>query len=589
MKYCPKCGIECPDDAMFCMNCGGSFVNTPNMPVGPEPIGSGPRRRGDHSGAKVVGASLATILALVAVLVGGFFAVKAFVPSVFGITFVNKAAFPDDAFRSFVAQQIDLDGNGIIMPSENAAVGVIDFADESSMVRPYEEKNWATASLEEQPIALGEHGDPRVSGILSLEGIEYFDSLKVLDCAGMGLTDLDLSGNSELEYVDCRSNALSQMDLAKNASITTLYCDESVTVNGLADAGLYFTEMPVESLQRQTSESGSADGEFTTSAEYDAFGRLRTRLESWSDADEPMAVEYRYDEAGRLAEVSNAWESETYSYDNGDRLVGYVVDGGEDLRYVFDFEYDEAGRLIGESSYCEAASSPSCSCTYSYDDSGVLASRESEMIYSAGSPADPRTQRYEFDESGRLVAVEDGEVRVAKGYGESGAYESETYTVGGDGDYIRVRTTEYDDRGFPVRTSIDFGEGGEAMIVDYGVNADGYVTSATYEATSGSTFAGETEYTVSYVKRIGSYDDRMRLRYVPTLGVMAQNYFHGNIMSPYVSAMASEILPMTFGVSREPNRQPLRELGLLDSQISNPNERLLASFDRALFAQMREA
>ena len=60
--------------------------------------------------------------------------------------------------------------------------------------------------------------------ISSLQGIEYFTSLKELRVSGNELTSLDLSKNTLLEVLECSSNRLSSLDLSKNTKLTRLYC-----------------------------------------------------------------------------------------------------------------------------------------------------------------------------------------------------------------------------------------------------------------------------------------------------------------------------------------------------------------------------
>lgn len=60
--------------------------------------------------------------------------------------------------------------------------------------------------------------------IKSLQGIEYFTSLKNLSCCDNDLTTLDVSQNKELVYLNCSNNRLSQIDISYNKALHDLNC-----------------------------------------------------------------------------------------------------------------------------------------------------------------------------------------------------------------------------------------------------------------------------------------------------------------------------------------------------------------------------
>ena len=60
--------------------------------------------------------------------------------------------------------------------------------------------------------------------IKRLKGIEYFTSLKYLDCSYNLLTELDLSSNTALETLDCDKNRLTKLDVSSNMALETLRC-----------------------------------------------------------------------------------------------------------------------------------------------------------------------------------------------------------------------------------------------------------------------------------------------------------------------------------------------------------------------------
>ena len=63
--------------------------------------------------------------------------------------------------------------------------------------------------------------------ISSLQGIEYFSSLQILNCGGNALTNLDISQNSELEKLNCPNNKLKELDVSQNTNLQVLVCSEN--------------------------------------------------------------------------------------------------------------------------------------------------------------------------------------------------------------------------------------------------------------------------------------------------------------------------------------------------------------------------
>lgn len=61
-------------------------------------------------------------------------------------------------------------------------------------------------------------------GIKSLKGIEYFESLRTLDCSKNALESLDLSKNEKLSNLVCNDNNLKSLDLYKNNSLNYILC-----------------------------------------------------------------------------------------------------------------------------------------------------------------------------------------------------------------------------------------------------------------------------------------------------------------------------------------------------------------------------
>ena len=111
---------------------------------------------------------------------------------------IDSEHFPDDNFRDYVADNFDTDGNSYLSDVEADAVT-----------------------------------DINVSGMIisSLEGIEYFENLRVLFCAERNLTSLDISNNTKLERLSCYYNSLTSLDVSNNTKLELLICDYNKLTN----------------------------------------------------------------------------------------------------------------------------------------------------------------------------------------------------------------------------------------------------------------------------------------------------------------------------------------------------------------------
>ena len=108
---------------------------------------------------------------------------------------IDKAHFPDDNFRAYVAENFDPDGDMRLSRQELGAVKSID------LVRHYD--------------------------IVTLKGIEYFEALEKLVCPSVELEEIDVSQNKALKYLSCDDNSVTTLDLTRNTELE--YLDLSVT------------------------------------------------------------------------------------------------------------------------------------------------------------------------------------------------------------------------------------------------------------------------------------------------------------------------------------------------------------------------
>lgn len=73
-------------------------------------------------------------------------------------------------------------------------------------------------------------------GLTSLDGLEAFPNLQVLNCSDNALTELDLSANRNLVHLSCSFNRLTQLDLTDMSQLISLNCEmnrlTSLTLTG---------------------------------------------------------------------------------------------------------------------------------------------------------------------------------------------------------------------------------------------------------------------------------------------------------------------------------------------------------------------
>ena len=107
---------------------------------------------------------------------------------------ITEEHFPDPAFREYVGQTFDKNGDGTLSP------------DEISSAKDF--------YLYEK-------------GIASLEGIQYFTSMELLNCSNNPLAELKLDGLPALENLMCSETELVSLSLSNLPSLTDLNCESS--------------------------------------------------------------------------------------------------------------------------------------------------------------------------------------------------------------------------------------------------------------------------------------------------------------------------------------------------------------------------
>lgn len=100
---------------------------------------------------------------------------------------IDEQLFPDAAWRTFVAQSFDTNGDGYLSEQEAQVVTHIGSYDTTT----YEVIDAGISN----------------KGITSLAGIERFKNLEMLVAQGNDFASLDVTGNPHLQYLDVRGNA----------------------------------------------------------------------------------------------------------------------------------------------------------------------------------------------------------------------------------------------------------------------------------------------------------------------------------------------------------------------------------------------
>lgn len=107
---------------------------------------------------------------------------------------ITPEDFPDENFRRFILENIDLNQDGCLSKAEISNRKYLFLYDMS---------------------------------IRDLTGIEYFVALEDLDCSRNQLTSLDVSSLTKLDTLNCSNNQLTTLDVSRNPKLIELSCSEN--------------------------------------------------------------------------------------------------------------------------------------------------------------------------------------------------------------------------------------------------------------------------------------------------------------------------------------------------------------------------
>ncbi|MBP5655566.1 MAG: S-layer homology domain-containing protein [Clostridiales bacterium] len=107
---------------------------------------------------------------------------------------IDAAYFPDSNFRKYIKSEFDQDSDGFLSSGEISDADLIDITG---------------------------------TKVKNLTGLNYFTSLEILECSGLGLTELDVSSNTKLKTLIADANKLTVIDVTKNKDLTELIVDDN--------------------------------------------------------------------------------------------------------------------------------------------------------------------------------------------------------------------------------------------------------------------------------------------------------------------------------------------------------------------------
>ena len=146
--------------------------------------------------------------------------------SVFASGYVNPEKKPfantfHGDFLEYVKKKFDVNEDGVLSRDERLAV---------------------------EEIHLPELPDSRVMAEWNPEWISEFPNLTCLECVRWGITELDVSKNTKLEYLDCSKNRLTELDVSGCPRLRKLLC------NGIKLGMIVVSENPTDysGLQKLT-------------------------------------------------------------------------------------------------------------------------------------------------------------------------------------------------------------------------------------------------------------------------------------------------------------------------------------------------
>ena len=157
-------------------------------------------------------------------------------PSEYDAIELTAEFFPDEAFRTYLAEEVDKDGNNVLSSWERSSV--TSMRCDSKGIASLEGIQYFTNLTElyccaDRLTGLDLSGCPQLKELyccdtpLTSLDVSVCPSLTVLECQRMQLTALDVSANKSLRRLCCYNNRLTELDVSQNAELSNLQCDSN--------------------------------------------------------------------------------------------------------------------------------------------------------------------------------------------------------------------------------------------------------------------------------------------------------------------------------------------------------------------------
>ena len=226
-------------------------------------------------------------------------------PDTSGIA-INSTNFPDERFRQYVSDNIDVNKSGYLSNDEIQNAQVIDVSNEY---------------------------------ITSLEGIRYFSNLKKLYCGKAAMHSLDLSGLANLTELRCDNLGLDSIDLSGCRSLKIAYfmhnCLESINIDDCPYLMHAYTKGP----QTATMAGKKFYGVFENCSSdfYDLIFGLEMDEETVVEGAEPFTID---------TELKILTDPRDFEGPAGETAIFKVVANSENVVYQWQYMLNDTNTWI---------------------------------------------------------------------------------------------------------------------------------------------------------------------------------------------------------------------------------------------------
>ena len=157
---------------------------------------------------------------------------------------INSTNFPDEGFRKYISENIDLNEDGVLSKAEIKKVTEITLEhydgdgneyvyNDLTGIGVFTELKRLECESQKSLSKLDLHKNTKLEFVkcgrngIKILNVSKLTKLKELRCYANKLTKLDVSKNVNLEILDCESNNLTGLDLRKNTKLVELYCSSN--------------------------------------------------------------------------------------------------------------------------------------------------------------------------------------------------------------------------------------------------------------------------------------------------------------------------------------------------------------------------